>query len=501
MPRFILQTRRQQSALCYLASRPAALTFAFLFVAWSSNTHAQTPTQVSLAGPSIVRLGGSVQYSASVGGATTPVVWSVNGIAGGTGSTGPISAAGMYSPASTIWAGHSITITATTESTPTSSASLRVKVLNPLPIFASGSVTQTAPGTSFLLDIRGSGFVSASQLQVAGANTTATLVSSTELQSTVSLPAGTTTVIVGVFNPEAEQKSPVSITLPVQAGAGSAINTFSCSSASMTGSGNDGCVVTLTAAAGSGGVGVNLASNNAAVAVPATVVVPVNAISAGFTANVSSVSSPQAVTLTASKGGVLKNFALLLNASLATLTISSTSVQFGNVSVNTPSTQPVILTSTGNAPVIVTSVSLSGAGFTLSGATFPVTLNPGLAVTLEVQFDPTVAGAATGSLTIQSNSSTNGMAVVSLSASGVPHRVDLSWEAPSGSTVSIMSYNIYRLTSGSSAYQLLNSPVGSETTYVDSTVQAGATYDYIVTSLDSSGIESAPSNDVSATIP
>ena len=74
-------------------------------------------------------------------------------------------------------------------------------------------------------------------------------------------------------------------------------------------------------------------------------------------------------------------------------------------------------------------------------------------MTLEVQFDPTVAGAATGSLTIQSNSSTNGIAVVSLSASGVPHRVDLSSEAPSGSTVSIMSYNIYRLTSGSSAYR------------------------------------------------
>jgi hypothetical protein len=33
----------------------------------------------------------------------------------------------------------------------------------------------------------------------------------------------------------------------------------------------------------------------------------------------------------------------------------------------------------------------------MSGATFPVTLNPGLAVTLEVQFDPTAAGRRRGS--------------------------------------------------------------------------------------------------------
>lgn len=502
MPRFALQIRRRQSALSRLVSRQAVATFAFLLVVCSSGMHAQTPTQLSVAGPSAVRLGGYAQYSASLGGATTPVVWSVNGIAGGNNSTGPISPAGRYSPASTIWAGHSITITATTESAPASSASLRVRVLNPLPIFASGSVTQTASGMSFLLDIRGSGFVSASQLEVAGANTATNLISSTELQSTVRLPAGVTAVTVGIFNPEAEQNSPISITLPVQVGSGSTtLNALSCSSASMTGSGNNSCVVTLSAAAGAGGVGVNLASSNAAVVVPPTVLIPASATSTGFTANVLSVSSSQTVTLTASAGGVSKSFPLQLNASSPTLTVSSMSVPFGNVALNTSSTQPLILTSTGTAPVIVKSASVSGAGFTISGATFPVTLNPGLAVTLDVQFNPAVAETATGTLTIQSNSSTNSTAVVSLNGSGVAHHVNLSWEAPGDSAAPIVSYKIYRLTSGGSAYQLLSSSVGSATTYVDSAVQTGATYDYIVTSLDASGIESAPSNDVTATIP
>jgi fibronectin type 3 domain-containing protein len=142
----------------------------------------------------------------------------------------------------------------------------------------------------------------------------------------------------------------------------------------------------------------------------------------------------------------------------------------------------------------------------MSGATFPVTLNPGLAVTLEVQFDPIASGAAAGQLTIQSNSSTNATLVMSLSGTGetptsVPHQVDLSWNAPSSSPVPIVGYNIYRSTGSSSAYQLLNSSVDTQTTYVDSTVQSGSTYDYIVESVNSSGIESVPSNEVAATIP
>jgi hypothetical protein len=89
-----------------------------------------------------------------------------------------------------------------------------------------------------------------------------------------------------------------------------------------------------------------------------------------------------------------------------------------------------------------------------------------MAVTLEVQFDPTAAGAATGQLTIQSNSSTNATSVISLSGTGetVAHEVDLSWQAPSSSPVPIVGYNIYRLTGGSSTYQLLNSSVDTQTT-------------------------------------
>jgi uncharacterized protein (DUF1800 family) len=176
---------------------------------------APTPTPVpvvTVTGPSQVRLGSSAQYSAASG-----VVWSVNTITGGNASIGLISASGKYSPSSTIVPGHSVTIAAATVAKPVVSSSLSVDVLNVLPVLSSGSVTQAAPGTSFSLDVRGSGFLPTSQLQAASASVPTTFLSSTELQSTIHVAPGSTTLNVAILNPNAAQASPVSKTLLVQA--------------------------------------------------------------------------------------------------------------------------------------------------------------------------------------------------------------------------------------------------------------------------------------------
>jgi fibronectin type 3 domain-containing protein len=131
-------------------------------------------------------------------------------------------------------------------------------------------------------------------------------------------------------------------------------------------------------------------------------------------------------------------------------------------------------------------------------------LNPNQTVTLSVEFDPTVAGAATGQLTITSNSSTGSSAAISLSgtgASAATYQVNLSWDAPSSSSDPVAGYNVYRAPSGTSSYAQVNSAVVSQTTYVDNNVQAGQTYDYIVESVDGSGTESVPSNMAAAVIP
>jgi hypothetical protein len=269
----------------------------------------------------------------------------------------------------------------------------------------------------------------------------------------------------------------------------------------MTGAGNDTCTVTLSAAP-TRAKNVSLATNDTALSVPATVTVPINAKSANFTATASAVTSAQSATLKASLNTVSKTFTVQLKPSQGALSISPASLVFGNVAVNTPSTLPLTLASTGTTAVTINSATLSGTGFTMSGASFPVTLNPGLAVTLDVKFDPATTGSATGQLTVQSNSATSPSAAISLSGTGgsASHQVSLSWSAPASSSDPAVGYYVYR-SSGSGSYQQLNSSADTQATYVDSTVQAGLTYDYIVKSVDSAGNQSSASNSVAATIP
>jgi hypothetical protein len=185
------------------------------------------------------------------------------------------------------------------------------------------------------------------------------------------------------------------------------------------------------------------------------------------------------------------------------LTISPIKIEFGDVTVDKSSTRTVRLTSTGTEAVKIKSGKLSGSGFKMSGATFPVTLKPDLALTLDITFHPVVTGAAAGRLTIESNSSVDDKVVIDLTGKGesAQHEAKLSWDEPSDSLVPIVGYDIYRAVSGSSTYDLLNSSVDFHTTYVDTTVKTGVTYDYIVRSVGSSGVESPPSNKAGVDIP
>jgi len=84
--------------------------------------------------------------------------------------------------------------------------------------------------------------------------------------------------------------------------------------------------------------------------------------------------------------------------------------------------------------------------------------------------------------------------------SATPHQVSLSWNAPASSNDPVKGFNIYRST-GNNSFQRINSNIDDQTTYQDGSVQSGVTYKYYVTTVDSSGVESGPSNSTTVSVP
>ena len=162
--------------------------------------------------------------------------------------------------------------------------------------------------------------------------------------------------------------------------------------------------------------------------------------------------------------------------------------------------QNVTITNTGNSNVAISQINLTGAGYSMTGGSAPVTLSPSQNITLVVQFSPTTTGSLPGSITVVSNA-TGSPATISLSGTGVApvqHSVSLTWNA---STSTVAGYNIYRSTVSGSGYTKINSSLVTTLTYTDSTVLSGTTYFYVTTAVDSAGTESTYSNQVSAAIP
>jgi Abnormal spindle-like microcephaly-assoc'd, ASPM-SPD-2-Hydin/Protein of unknown function (DUF1573) len=85
------------------------------------------------------------------------------------------------------------------------------------------------------------------------------------------------------------------------------------------------------------------------------------------------------------------------------LTASSTNVSFGSVATGGNASQNITLTNSGTAALQITSISSSGTGFSASGISTPMTLNPSQTATLAATFAPASAGSASGTITVANN--------------------------------------------------------------------------------------------------
>jgi len=199
-------------------------------------------------------------------------------------------------------------------------------------------------------------------------------------------------------------------------------------------------------------------------------------------------------------GSATSNAAILtVSASSLLLNSSASSLSFGSVTMPNSGTQTVTLTNAGNSIVTISTVTVSGPGFNATGAS-GVMLSPGQTATLTATFTPASAGAVTGNISVASNA-TNSPDSIALSGTGVAavsHTVSLTW-SPSAS--SVIGYNAYSSLVSGGPYTKMTSTPDAATSYTDSSVQAGKTYFFVVTSVDSSNVESAFSAEVSALIP
>ncbi len=235
-------------------------------------------------------------------------------------------------------------------------------------------------------------------------------------------------------------------------------------------------------------------------------------IDAGKQSTFNVVFTPKAAGTLASEVFIMSNFSATPHtvslsgigmASTAALSASVPALNFGSIVVGKSSALTVKLTNVGNSNVTISKVTVSGATYTATGVSAGLILSPGQSATLDSTFSPLGAGSFSGSVTIAS-SATNSPSTITLSGSSaaqsqvVSHSVALSW-TPSTSTV--VGYNVYRSAVSGGPYSKLDSSAVATDGFTDLAVQAGQTYFYVVKSVTDTGVESADSNQVSATVP
>jgi hypothetical protein len=133
------------------------------------------------------------------------------------------------------------------------------------------------------------------------------------------------------------------------------------------------------------------------------------------------------------------------------LTANPTSLNFGNVTVGSKQTLLDTLTNSGGSTLTVTQITPSGAGYSMSGVSLPLTIAPGQSVPFNVMLAPQAVGTSTGNLSIVNTGST---ALVSVSLSG------------SGVTPGVLTANPASLNFG-------NVTVGSKQTLLDTLTNSG----------------------------
>jgi hypothetical protein len=203
---------------------------------------------------------------------------------------------------------------------------------------------------------------------------------------------------------------------------------------------------------------------------------------------------------------------------VAGLQSSPSVVDFGTQNLNSQTAKQVTIRNSGPSAVTISGITVTGAGFGFSNLTPGTSLGPGQQTVLQVSFKPTSSGTYSGQVTILNSGATSAvsvplvgtgvtasaaaktaqMAATSAATTTTAAQAKLSWNA---STSPVTGYKVYRGTVSGGPYSTVTSSPISALTYTDTNVVAGTTYYYVVTSVNSSGVESVYSNEAIAAVP
>jgi hypothetical protein len=146
------------------------------------------------------------------------------------------------------------------------------------------------------------------------------------------------------------------------------------------------------------------------------------AMAASYTTSVTTTAdsgSTFAVTVSNTAGSVTSSTATLtVNPTPAQITPIPSSASFANVVTGTSNSQTIALMNSGGASATISQANVSGAGFSTTGLTTPVTIAAGGKLTFNVVFAPLAAGGVSGSVSLVSNAP-GSPTVISLSGTGV----------------------------------------------------------------------------------
>jgi predicted GH43/DUF377 family glycosyl hydrolase/sugar lactone lactonase YvrE len=159
--------------------------------------------------------------------------------------------------------------------------------------------------------------------------------------------------------------------------------------------------------------------------------------SAALTITDNAAGSPQSIMLTGTSV-----------SSAPTVSLSTASLAFGNVTVQTESVyQGITLTNTGGAPLTIGSIALTGtnkAQFVISANYCPASLAAAASCAIHLHFYPQVAGAALAALTITDNA-TGSPQSVSLTGTGIaPAAASLSTSSLAFGGVLVKTESVYQ---------------------------------------------------------